>query len=649
MTGVYFILAALALGILVFIHELGHYFVAKKMGMIIEVFSIGFGRPILKWRWNNVDWQLGWLPLGGYVKIVGMEFSKKDKNTYNEPCDIPNGFFAKPPWRRILVVAAGPCANFILAFLLFVAIWAMGGREKPFVDFTQLVGWVDPQSELYTLGVRPGDSITEYNGKPLTSSKDLLYATLLGDKKINLKGYHVDYANNQQTPFDYTIESYPAPYAFDSILTTGVSHWTRYLIYDKFPNGTPNPLQEASPMEGSGIEYGDQLVWADGELLFSQEQLSHILNKGRALLTVERDNGIFLTRQPRVLASDLILPAYVRNEIIDWQYEMGIQGRWQDLRVLPYTVSSEGYIESPVAFIDKESQLEAFPLYPYSEELERPLMPKDRIIAVDGIPVSRGYRILELLQSHQVQLMVKKNVPVITKVVWKVEDQAFIKGIHWQEIEAIAQTIGTPHLIKEQGSYALLNAVEPKSIGQFDLSAETRDKMQREYEKQKEEIEAIRDQKKQQKSLQYLDQSYQRLLLGVVLQDRSVDYNPTPFALFGEIFIDTGRTLKALITGNLHPKWLSGPIGIVQVIQHGWKVGLGEAFFWIGAISLNLGFLNILPIPVLDGGYICLSLWEMITRRRLKAKTMERLIIPFVVLLVALFVFLTFQDISRLF
>ncbi len=227
MTGLYFILAAVALGFLIFIHELGHYFVAKMVGMTVETFSIGFGRPILKWRWNKVDWQLGWLPFGGYVKIAGMEFSKKDKTLYKEPYEIPNGFFAQAPWRRILVAAAGPVSNFILAFLIFALVWGMGGREKPFSDFTQIIGWVDPGSELYALGMRPGDRITEYNGKTYTSSKDLLYATMLGGKKVNLKGYHIDYATNLRTPFDYTIESYPAPYSLESILTTGISSLVR--------------------------------------------------------------------------------------------------------------------------------------------------------------------------------------------------------------------------------------------------------------------------------------------------------------------------------------------------------------------------------------------------------------------------------------
>jgi len=652
MTFIYFILAAAALGVLVFIHELGHFFMAKWVGMTVEVFSIGFGKPLLKWRWKDVDWQLGWLPFGGYVKIAGMEFGKKDKHTYTEPYEIPNGFFAKSPWRRILVACAGPFSNFILAFLIFTGIWAMGGREKPFTDFTHVVGWVDPQSELFAQGLKPGDIITEYNGKPYTGTKDLLYAAMLAGKEIRLKGFHVDYATKEKEPFSYTIETYSAPNS-DGILTTGMTSGARYLIYDKLPDGGHNPLPEGSPMLGSGISYQDRLVWADGDYLFSMDQLSHILNSNKAFLTVKRGQDIFFTRQPRVLASDMVLPPHVRNELIDWQYEMQMpqlqKKRPQNIYILPYIVNDEGYIEAPLEFIDEEGFKHAFPAHLHSPSKEHPLLAGDRILAVDGVLISKGYQILEQLQQHHVNLITEKQVPADTKISWKQEDTIFLNDIHYNEIEKIASGIGLPSSVQSIGRFELLKPVEPKPIDHFVLTEEAQEQFKKEVEVQRAELEKIRDKGKRAKALRILEQSQHKRILGIVLQDRKVNYNPAPWAMFGTVFKETWQTLTALISGYLNPKWISGPIGIVQVLHHGWKVGLGEAFFWIAAISVNLGVLNLLPIPVLDGGYICLSLWELITRRRLKAKTMERLIIPFVVLLVGLLVFLTFQDITRLF
>ncbi len=649
MTIFYFVLAAVALGILVFIHELGHYFVARWMGMVVETFSIGFGRPLIKWRFQGVDWQIGWIPFGGYVKILGMELGKKEDGKYLEPHEIPNGFFTKPPWRRICVALAGPLANFILAFLIFTAIWMLGGREKPFSDYTQLIGWVDPSSELYTKGVRPGDQLTRYNGKPYKSSKDLLYATMLAGKDVTLEGYHIDYTSGEKTPFSYTVEAYPAPASLEGILTTGISTGARYLIYDQMPDGSPNLLSEGSPMAQSGIAYGDRLIWADGEILFSLKQLNHIINSSQALLTIARGDETFLTRQPRVSTQDLVIPSHIQDELKDWQYEYDLVGKWSDLTVLPYIISSEGYIEAPLNFLDEESERAAFPLHPYSPDLESRLEPRDRIIAVDGTPVSTGYEILGGLQTHEVQLIAQKDGKFTAPISWLIEDQVFQESLNVKEIQELAAKIGVssgPHVVDD---YIRLTPVEPKRIEQFSLSNESKERIERELDRQKREIEAISDTKKRTQALAYLKKSRNQLLLGIYLQDRAVRYNPSPLVLFGSTFVETGQTIKALVTGYLHPKWISGPLGIVQVIQQGWKLGISEALFWIAAISLNLGFLNLLPIPVLDGGYICLGLWEMITKKKLKAKTMERLILPFVILLFGLLIFLTFQDITRLF
>ncbi len=109
------------------------------------------------------------------------------------------------------------------------------------------------------------------------------------------------------------------------------------------------------------------------------------------------------------------------------------------------------------------------------------------------------------------------------------------------------------------------------------------------------------------------------------------------------------RTLGALFTGYLSPKNLSGPVGILQVMQTGWGLGVKEALYWMALISVNLGFLNLMPIPVLDGGHICFALYEMITGKRIKANVMEKLIIPFVVLMIGFFIYATYHDLGRIF
>lgn len=640
MTILYFIYAMIALGVLVFIHELGHYFVALKCGMKVEIFSIGFGKPLLKWKWKGVNWQLAALPFGGFVKIAGMEFGKKDEaNNPTDPYQVEGGFFQMSPWKRIAVAVAGPLANFILALILLTVLFLMGGRNKPFSEFSHIIGWVDTKSELYALGVRPGDLLTEYDSKPYNTSKDLLYTGIQGAKTVDVKGFHVDYLTKTKTPFNYSVQNYPAMLAIDDFYTTGIISGAKYLIYDQ------ETLPESSPMQASGLRAEDRLVWMDGQVLFSSDQLSHLLNDNRSFLTVKRGDKLLQTRQKRFLAGDLLLSSTLKNELIDWQFEGNVKGKWQTLYMLPYEMTAEGVIVEKIPTLEEDTHREAFPEYPYSVEQEGPLQAGDKIIAVDGTPVENSCDILANLQSRKVNMIVEHGVSSQRLDSWKVADKDFMQSIDVSCIDAIAKSIGQKNTVQESGPYALLKPVEPKRADQMGLGQE----QEMLYAEQLKKVAKVKNPDKKARLMATMEENQRKMLLGIPLQDRFVVYNPNPIALFGSVFSETWWTLKALVSGYMNPKWLAGPIGIVQVIQHGWKTGITEALFWISAISVNLGFLNLLPIPILDGGYICLALWELITKRRLKAKTMERLIIPFVVLLIGLLIFLTFQDISRFF
>lgn len=650
------LLALFGLGLLVFIHELGHYFVAKWCKMRVEIFSIGFGRALFKWKRGDVIWQVGWLPFGGYVKITGMELTKKNKNEYVDPYTIEGGFFSKPPIKRLAVALAGPLSNFILAFLIFTAIWVFGGREKSFSEFTQIIGWVDPHSELYAKGLRAGDLLQSYDGKRYSSAKDLLYAAMFSGKKVELKGQHIDWQTGEKVPFVYSISPYSSSKGIEGMMTTGIESNARYLIYEQLGATGKNELMEGSPMVGSGIHLGDRLVWADGELLFSMEQLSYLINQNYALLTVERGGERFLTRQPRVKSADLLLATHVKGEMVDWHYASGVKKPFSNLLVLPYLVNDEGYVEVPLDFIDEESRRSAFSLYSSSSG-EVFLTAGDRIVAIDGTLFTNQGEMIRLLQNHKVHLIVEGGGALLTssnekggvkEILWKNEDLLFEKEFNLEAIKRVAATIGSGKEGVSEG-VRLLEPVTPLSLMDFRMNEEKKELLHKQILARVEEIGKIKDKQKREQVVRSFTMDQGKLLLGVYFQDRLVEYNPNPVELFGAIIMETGQTLKALVSGNLHPKWLSGPVGIVQVMHHGWQIGVKEALFWVAAISVNLGFLNLMPIPVLDGGYICLSLWEMVTRRKVAPKTMERLIIPFVILLITLLIFLTFQDVTRLF
>lgn len=155
----------LALGLLVFIHELGHFLAAKLFKMRVEQFSIGFPPRILSKRVGETEYRIGAVPLGGYVKISGMVDESMDTDWVGtEPQ--PWEFRAKPVWQRVIVISAGVIFNLILAFAIFIGLkWYYGDSYIP----AQNVGavYVSPGSVAEEFGLRTGDRLVAINGEPL--------------------------------------------------------------------------------------------------------------------------------------------------------------------------------------------------------------------------------------------------------------------------------------------------------------------------------------------------------------------------------------------------------------------------------------------------------------------------------------------------
>ncbi len=167
-----FIAFICAIGPLVFIHELGHYWVARLFGVGAEQFSIGFGREVTGWTdKRGTRWKVGWLPLGGYVRFVG------DMNPVSQPAsddDVPEeiraiSFHHKPWWQRFLIVLAGPLANFLLAIAIFAAFFATFGMPST----PAVVGQVQPGSVAASAGLRPADRIEAIAGQNVDSFEDM--------------------------------------------------------------------------------------------------------------------------------------------------------------------------------------------------------------------------------------------------------------------------------------------------------------------------------------------------------------------------------------------------------------------------------------------------------------------------------------------
>ena len=172
----------LVLTLVVTIHELGHFLTARAFGVKMERFSIGFGRAIFQRAdKQGVEWRLGWLPLGGYVKFAGdldatgvpdragLDALKREVVAAHGPGAEKNYLYFKPLWQRALVVAGGPFANFVLAIFIFTLLFSLVGVEQRPARVVQ----VQPDSPAAAAGFLPGDLITGVNGKMIADGGEV--------------------------------------------------------------------------------------------------------------------------------------------------------------------------------------------------------------------------------------------------------------------------------------------------------------------------------------------------------------------------------------------------------------------------------------------------------------------------------------------
>ena len=160
---------ALILGVLVLVHELGHFLVAKWLGVRVISFSIGMGPRVTGFSRGGTDYRISALPLGGYVRMAGDTPEAEDRT------GAPNEFLSKPWWARALIAAAGPGANLVFALLVNVGLYAVGIEGR---DFTARIAKVSPGSVAERVGLQPRDEIVSLAGRAAGRLSDLDQATV---------------------------------------------------------------------------------------------------------------------------------------------------------------------------------------------------------------------------------------------------------------------------------------------------------------------------------------------------------------------------------------------------------------------------------------------------------------------------------------
>ena len=171
----------IVLGVVVFIHELGHFLAARWAGVRVNTFSIGFGPAIVKWHdKHGTQWQIACIPLGGYVSIYGQEDMFDRKKYKNLPREKKVGhYLSVKPWKQFIIIAAGVTMNFVLAWFIYSATFMFHPRQVQL----PVVGQVIRDSVAFKAGVKPGDVIIRIDSKSITNWGELIIAKELASAR----------------------------------------------------------------------------------------------------------------------------------------------------------------------------------------------------------------------------------------------------------------------------------------------------------------------------------------------------------------------------------------------------------------------------------------------------------------------------------
>lgn len=245
---------AAVLGIMIVVHEFGHFAAAKLLGVRVEVFSVGFGKRLFGWKRGDTDYRLSAIPLGGFVKMSG-------ENPMDQRTGDIGEFMSHPRWQRFVIAAAGPFMNIVLAIVLLTAVFMVHYEHPVYLDQPAVIGWVLEGSAADKAGIQAGDRIVRVGNTQNPTWEDVLPQVVLSpNQPVNLaiqRGNEI--LNKTITPTPVGPEQFGSP------------GW----LPDE-PN-TVTELDPGMPAQKAGLKVGDIIAELNGIPMRSMPAVSHYI------------------------------------------------------------------------------------------------------------------------------------------------------------------------------------------------------------------------------------------------------------------------------------------------------------------------------------------------------------------------------------
>ncbi len=604
---------AVAIGLLILVHELGHFLTAKWFGVRVRRFALGMGPVLVKWQRGDTEYSLRPIPIGGFVDLVG-------EHPEAEGADDPKALWRRPVWQRIVVFSAGVVMNALLAIVLFSAAFLIGVNV-----IAPIAGEILPGSPAEKAGLRAGDrvlalGVAGQEPTPIQAFDDLMYAVTL-----------------ENAGTEFTIEiGRPAAEGDEPVRKT-------FRVKSFRPEGSLGPMfginvpqdtvlakmLTTSPAYQAGLEVGDRILAVDGKPITFLHQAAEALEQapaGPVVLTIER------------------------------------KGRNQDLRIDPAELKEYRYGFAPPTGVEK--------VLPDSPAEKAGIQKADRVVQAGEVRWPTPSQISEVVQAagagSSVDLVLARGgerIEVTCRVaMMDAEDgQKPMIGL------AMAGAVGDPVEIGqvEAGGAADRAGLRP---GDIILSVGPKGKMPGNWNDVVAElvrkpgapvaVTVERGSQVVETTLTPDAVPYERFTLeGIAAKPVYVAlpriYNPLTAAgeglkrtrlWFGRIY----TSLAQMVRGQVSTQTVGGPVLIVQASLAIAEQGLGTLMSFWGMLGVSLAVLNFLPLPPFDGGHVLFAIIAKIKGSHVSLKVQTAFWAAGWVMVGLLILLVMWQDIDRL-